>query len=185
MEISPCHNSVADHQIATKFCTCHDSTAVVPCTKLCSNHCIRIEVRVKRNSHRVWIAMEKPLVKRGPVYKAYHFLRQFYGGVKSVILMQDFPNYLHYSDVIMSAIAFQITGVPIVCSTVCSGADQGKYQSSASLAFVRGIHLSPVDSPHKRPVTQKIVPFDDAIMVCVHHGFIEDTGTSTTVNLHR
>ena len=66
MEISPCHNSVAGHQIATNFCTCHDSTAVVPCTKFCSNHCIRIEVRVKRNFHRIWIAMEKPLVKRGP-----------------------------------------------------------------------------------------------------------------------
>ena len=42
----------------------------------------------------------------------------------------------HYSDVIMSAMASQITGVSIVCSAVCSGADQRKYQSSASLAFV-------------------------------------------------
>ena len=49
-----------------KFCTCHDSTAVVPCTKFCSDHGIRVEVRVKRNFHRIWIAMEKPLVKRGP-----------------------------------------------------------------------------------------------------------------------
>ena len=30
-----------------------------------------------------------------------------------------------------------------------SGADQRKYQSSASLAFVRGIHRWPVNSPHK------------------------------------
>ena len=30
-----------------------------------------------------------------------------------------------------------------------------KYQSSASLAFVRGIHRWPVNSPHKRPVTRK------------------------------
>ena len=66
METSPCHNSVARHQIATNFCTCHDSTAVVPCTKFCSDHCIRIEVSVKRNFHRIWIAMEKPLVKRAP-----------------------------------------------------------------------------------------------------------------------
>ena len=66
METSPCHNSVAGHQIATHFCTCHDSTAVVPCTKFCSDHCIRIEVRANRNSHRIWIAMEKPLVKRAP-----------------------------------------------------------------------------------------------------------------------
>ena len=66
METSPCCDSVAGHQIATNFCTCHDSTAVVPCTKFCSDHFIRIEMRVKRNFHRIWIAMEKPLVKRGP-----------------------------------------------------------------------------------------------------------------------
>ena len=64
----------------------------------------------------------------------------------------------------MSAMASQITGVPIVCSTVCSGADQRKHQCSASLAFVKGIHRSPVDSPHKGPVTRKMLPFDDVIM---------------------
>ena len=36
-----------------------------------------------------------------------------------------------------------------------SGTDQRKHQSSASLAFVRVIHLSPVNSPHKGPVTRK------------------------------
>ena len=45
----------------------------------------------------------------------------------------------HYIDVIMSAMASQITGVAIAYSTVCSGADQRKYQSSAWLAFVREI----------------------------------------------
>ena len=44
----------------------------------------------------------------------------------------------HYSDVVMRATAFHITGVSIVCSTVCSGADQRKHQSSTSLAFVVG-----------------------------------------------
>ena len=39
-----------------------------------------------------------------------------------------------------------------------------KHQSSVSLAFVRGIHRWPVKSPHKRPVTRKIIPFDDVIM---------------------
>ena len=48
--------------------------------------------------------------------------------------------------------------------TVCSGADQRKYQSSASLAFVRGIHRSPVKSSHKGPVTRKMFPFDDVTM---------------------
>ena len=47
---------------------------------------------------------------------------------------------LHYSDVIMTPMASQITGVSIGYLTVCSNADQRKHQSSASLAFVRGIH---------------------------------------------
>ena len=51
--------------------------------------------------------------------------------------------FSHYNDVIMSAMAPQITGVSIVCSNICSGADQGKHHSSASLAFVRGIHRWP------------------------------------------
>ena len=37
-------------------------------------------------------------------------------------------------------------------------------QSSASLAFVRGSHRVPVNSPHKWPVTRKMFPFDDAIL---------------------
>ena len=77
METSPCHNSVAGHQIATNFCTCHDSTAVVPCTKFYCNHCIRIEVRVKRNFHPIWIAMEKPLVKRAPAGKKGDLINGF------------------------------------------------------------------------------------------------------------
>ena len=43
------------------------------------------------------------------------------------------------------------------------GVDQRKHQSSASLAFVWGIHRGPVTSPHKGPVTQKMFPFDDVI----------------------
>ena len=54
-----------------------------------------------------------------------------------------------YSDVIMSAMASSVTGVSIVYSTICSGTDQRKYQSSASLAFVRGIHWWLVTFPHK------------------------------------
>ena len=70
----------------------------------------------------------------------------------------------HYSDVIMGAIASQITSLTIVYSAVYSDADQRKHQSSASLAFVRWIHRGPVNSPHKWPVTRKMFPFDDVIM---------------------
>ena len=73
-------------------------------------------------------------------------------------------NNIHYDDVIMGAIASQITSLTIVYSPVYSGADQSKHQSSASLAFVWGIHRGPVNSPHKWPVTRKMFPFDDVIM---------------------
>ena len=51
---------------------------------------------------------------------------------------------VHYNDVIIGAKASQITSLTIVYSTVYSDADQRKHQSSASLAFVRGIHRGPV-----------------------------------------
>ena len=37
-------------------------------------------------------------------------------------------------------------------------------KSSSSLAFVRGIHRWPANSPHKWPVTRKMFPFDDVNM---------------------
>ena len=64
----------------------------------------------------------------------------------------------------MSAMESQITSLTIVYSTVYSGANQRKHQSSASLAFVRGIHRWPVNSPHKGLVTRKMCAFDDVIM---------------------
>ena len=70
----------------------------------------------------------------------------------------------HYCDDIMGAIAYQITNLAIVYWTVYSSADQRKNQSSASLAFVRGIHRWPANSPHKGPVTRKMFTFDDVIM---------------------
>ena len=76
----------------------------------------------------------------------------------------------HYGDVIMDAIASQITSLTIVYSIVYSDADQRKRQSSASLAFVRGIHRGPVNSPHKWPVTRKMFPFYDVIMLTLCEG---------------
>ena len=69
-----------------------------------------------------------------------------------------------YSDVIMSAMAVQITSLTIVYSTFNAGADQRKDQSSTSLAFVRGIHRWLVNSSHKGSVTRKMFPFDDVIL---------------------
>ena len=64
-------------------------------------------------------------------------------------------NYQHYNDVIINATECRITGVWSVCSTVCSGADQGKYQSCATLVFLC--------KAWKGPITRKTFPFDDVI----------------------
>ena len=71
----------------------------------------------------------------------------------------------------MGAMATQIASLTIVYSTGYSGADQSKRQSSASLAFVWGIHRGPVNSPHKWPVTRKMFPFDDVIRYKPQQGF--------------
>ena len=73
--------------------------------------------------------------------------------VSNVRMMHPIPFKLsrsHYSGVIMGAMASQITGVSIVYSTVCSGANQRIRQSSASLAFVSGTH------PHVDPSDEGI-----------------------------
>ena len=70
----------------------------------------------------------------------------------------------NYSDVIMGTMASQITSLTIVYSRFIQRAYQRKHQSSASLAFVRGIHRWPMNSPHKGS-NQKMFPFDDVIMI--------------------
>ena len=82
----------------------------------------------------------------------------------------------HYSDVIMGAMASQIITHTIGYSTVYSGADKKKHQSSASLAFVRGIHWWPMNSPHKWPVTRKMFTFDDVVMTFLLTGSQADCG---------
>ena len=96
-----------------------------------------------------------------------------YNGILTIITLSviswhwegtDRWNASHYNDVITGAIASQITSLTIVYWTIFSDVEQRKHQSSASLAFVRGIHRGPVNSPHKWPVTWKMSPFDDVIM---------------------
>ena len=67
MENSFSSNSITIDHIATKFGTCHDSPAVVPCAKFCSDHFISTWMRAKWNFHHIWIVMEKSLVKWAPV----------------------------------------------------------------------------------------------------------------------
>ena len=73
-------------------------------------------------------------------------------------------DFKHYSDMITRAMASQITGFSLLCSNVCSGADQREHANSASLAYVKGNQRWPLDSLHKGPVTEKIFPFHEGIM---------------------
>ena len=104
------------------------------------------------------IGSEKALVPLGSKPLSEIMLTEFHEAIWLSLSLN------HYNDVIMSTMASQITGVSIACSTVGSGEDQTKHQSSASLAFARGIHRWPVNSPHDWPVTRKMFPFDDVIM---------------------
>ena len=97
----------------------------------------------------------------------------------------EFTNLVHYNDGIMSPTASQITSLAIVYSTVYSGADQGKHQSPVTLVFVRGSHRGPVNSPHKGPVTRKMFPVDDVIMVEQFDTYIWDVFTTSQLDLLR
>ena len=93
------------------------------------------------------------------------FVKLVCSGDKTILQLFYFHNRIsfsgkHYSNGIMGVMASQITSLKIVYSN----ADQRKHQSSASLAFVRGIHWWLVNSPHKGPVTWKMFPFDHIIL---------------------
>ena len=78
---------------------------------------------------------------------------------------------LHYSDVIMTTIASQITSLTIVYSAVYSGADQSKHQSSASLAFVCG--------PGTGQFPAQMASYaEDVPIWWRHHGFFKYSCTS-------
>ena len=115
---------------------------------------------VKANSHlhSVLGCSEKSL----KMISSWHWM-----AVTTSPILPMITSSFHYDYVTMSSMASQITSLTIVYSTVYSGADQRKHQSSAPLAFVRGIHRGPVNSPHKWPVTRKVFPFDDVIMYCL------------------
>ena len=108
-------------------------------------------------------------------------------GVVMHIMMKCPGN--RYTDVIMSSMASQITSVSIDCSTAGPGAEQRKHQSSASPAFAWRIHRWPVSSPHKRPVTRKMFPFDDVIVIsCIwpsewNHSIYQIHNTGVTLAL--
>ena len=112
----------------------------------------------------------EPLPKPMLIYFSHRSLETNF--IELAIAESAFEN-VHYCDVIMGAMASQITSLTIVYSTVYSDADQTKHQSYASLAFVWGIHRWPVNSPHKWPVMWKMFPFDDVIMLQNGDDFVQ------------
>ena len=52
--------------IATKFCTWHDSCAVVACAQICCNQMAGNRITARWSFHRIWIAGKKSLGKRAP-----------------------------------------------------------------------------------------------------------------------
>ena len=106
-------------------------------------------LRRKTSDHNIRVNVSKP---RDWASQQLHSseIWPYFDGITGAYLVSeqsDNSNYVspyqllitHYSSVIMSAMASQITGVSIVYSTVDSDLDQRKHQSSASLVFVRGI----------------------------------------------
>ena len=88
------------------------------------------------------------------------------GASPSAATVMTLCGQLHYSDVIMGVMVSQITSLTIAYSTIYSGTDQRKHQSSASPAFVRGSHHWPVNSPHRWPVMPKIFHLMTSSCVC-------------------
>ena len=92
------------------------------------------------------------LTRRGPAtFISAPFRRNNSGDISRGMNSDMSSRVYHYCDIIIGAVASQIISLKIVYATVYSDADQRKDQSSASLAFVRGIH-------------RKFFPFDDVIM---------------------
>ena len=101
-----------------------------------------------------------------------HHIHNRYGYITTWVISPPVKHHWgiwlnHYSDVIMGTMATQITSFTIVYSTFIQTQIKKKYQTSASLAFVRGLHRGPVNSPHKWSETRKMSPFDDVIMFLV------------------
>ena len=125
-------------------------------------------VSIQRPISAMWISIIKirgsrerlSFIMRIPILSRRHFYTETVPDH-----VDSFSAWYHHSGDIISAMTTKIIGVSILYSSVCSAADQGKHQSSASLAFVKGIHRWPGNSPHKGKVTPKMFQFDDVIMV--------------------
>ena len=134
-------------------------------SKTCDVRCMCITYMHLPNSTFLWNChFNRELCSINYLYiNLYIYMYIIFNDVK-VYTVEPPQITAHYTDVIMTEWASQITSLTIVYSAVYSGGDQRKHQNSASLAFVRGIHRRPGNSPRKGPVTRKMFPLDDVIM---------------------
>ena len=97
---------------------------------------------------------------RGQILQWFHIRIGWTDGYETkavwIVRMDDTYLVWHCSDVLMNAMASQITGVLIVSSTVCSGADQRKHKAPFPWPLWG-------ESPQKGPVTRKMFPVDDVV----------------------
>ena len=96
MEISFHSHLDSNTMIATKFCTWHDSCAVVACAKICCDLMASNGVTARRTFHRIWIAGIKMLVKQAPgsrfnIKMTSYRYRKSHCGDKTILR----PSYLH------------------------------------------------------------------------------------------
>ena len=143
----------------TSVCYICECTSIADGSQKCTQH--------------MWTGCEWIRLTHGLTFKWHQPAFSYF--VFLYIQVWEVASETHYSDVKMGAMVSQITSLTIVYSTVYSGAGQIKQQSSASLAFVRGIHRWPMNSAHKWSVTRKVFPFDDVITghVALRYCFIE------------
>ena len=165
---SPCNNMRYSSHSATwdPSCISHVSKTPIP---ICRTNCVR--------HHRPCVALMVAEVSNpindtiNTLHGGLHAKAQLSMGnpqrqlviVGTYWCLRSGGMVFHYNDVIMSVMVSQFTGLTIVYLSIYSEADLRKHQSSASQAFVRGIHWWSVNSPHKGPVTRKIFPSDDVI----------------------
>ena len=139
---------------------------VFKCTLTLGSTVSRIGQNILHVIRKTFAASLVAINTQHPAFYKHKYNNVIYGDGNYFKAMHlcDYTPATHYSNGLTSAMASQITGLLIVYSAVCSNADQRKHQSS-SLASLRGIHRWLGNSPHKRPETWKMLPFDDVIMM--------------------
>ena len=143
-----CRNQQYHYSHATRALWCHESPETQPPT------CSGWQQRQDQSSALLVVCGENPLVTTG--FRYQRFIKMF----KAFLC----HNVTGDSPLWKCALRWRHNGCDRSQITSLRRAHQRKHQSSASLAFVWGIHRRPVNSPHKWPVTRKMFPFDDVIM---------------------